>query len=148
MGKNKVKTNEKILAYRFWPGFQQFLCRGRVMIPKAKKRPFSLFIVFLLCEAVFLTTLVSKYPSNALGITLNILLFTITTLSYLKLYTSDPGYIPRQSPPYAKGPVRTEAYSTVILKDPYKEIALTQPFIQYPINSTMYKLKYCKCCKP
>ena len=148
MGKNKVKADEKIKAYRFWPGFHLFLCKGRVVVPKANKRPIGFFIVFLVCEAFFLTTLISKYPSNTIGITLNILLFVFATLSYFKVLTSDPGFIPRQTPPYAKGPIRAEPFSTVILRDPHKEIALTQSFIQYPINGTMYKLKYCKCCKP
>lgn len=147
MGKNKVKVSEKIFAYRFWPGFQTFLCQGRIMIPISKNRPLTLLFIIFLCQCFFLASLCSQAEINSSLILLSTLFFIITVFFHLKLLTSNPGFIPRQTPPFSKGPIRAESYSTVILRDLSKEIALSKPYLQYPINGTMFNIKYCKCCK-
>lgn len=147
MGKNKVKASEKVLAYRFWPGFQTFLCQGRIMIPLSKNRPLTLLFIILLSQCFFLVSLCSQDQINSSLILISTLFFMLTVFFHLKLLTSDPGFIPRQTPPFAKGPIRAETYSTVSLREPSKEIALSKPYLQYPINGTIFNLKYCKCCK-
>jgi hypothetical protein len=146
MVKTLATSSKTIKAYLFWPGFQRFICEGRIMIPKSLRKPLIFLTILSTSQLMYYFSLIRKTNEDFLMILLSSLLFLLSLLSTLRLISSNPGYIPRQTAPFARGPVKTENYSTIILKYPNKSIALDKQSADFPINGSLIRLKYCKTC--
>ena len=71
----------------------------------------------------------------------------VLSLVFLWLAGSrDPGYIPRQLLPFAKGPLNALAVSYVLQSAPLKRNPLELGQVTIPYQTTLLGLKYCSTC--
>jgi len=75
------------------------------------------------------------------------LVFTVSSLCFLVITSStDPGYLPMQQPPFAKGPLGAPTFSYVTKKESSKPSPLHQKHFLVPALGRNLKLKYCETC--
>lgn len=60
--------------------------------------------------------------------------------------TSNPGYIPKQEFPFARGPYKSPTLYSVLISEPAKPAAIERAYIEQVINSSRIRLKYCRSC--
>lgn len=139
-------TTKSVQAYLFWPGFQRFICRGKVMVPKSVRKPVLFMAVLFTSQIMYFFSITLKLGHNLQVFIISSVLFIASVLSTLAVISSDPGFILRQVAPFSMGPSKAENYSTILIKYPSKSIALDQPYTTISINSNIVRLKYCKTC--
>lgn len=94
--------------------------------------------VVLLSTVRFRYFIVFSITSSLLSILCLVLLVLIAT--------SNPGYIPKQEFPFARGPLNTPTVYSVLMKEPLKPAAIETKYFEQVINCSRVKMKYCRCC--
>lgn len=127
-------------AYQQWPGFNHFYCAGRIMMGPDHHRSFITFLLILVPTSVFVAFPAMYYTksNNYLPLVVSIVLGLLSCGCLYIISTLNPGYIPKQQAPFAKGPVGSLALCELI-EDPLKTVNL-------PYRGHMAKLKYCVTC--
>lgn len=69
-----------------------------------------------------------------------------TLIFFFLVASSNPGYIPKQEFPFARGPFKSPTIYSVLVNEPSKPAAIERPYIEQVINSSRIKLKYCRSC--
>ena len=59
----------------------------------------------------------------------------------------DPGYIPKQVPPFAKGPLLSPTLAFLLQCDTSKQSPLETKAVQVPLQGQLQTLRYCESCK-
>lgn len=135
-------------AYQIWPGNNKFFCKGKlIMGPDYQKAFISFFLIFA-PEVLFLSTTGRFFISNPMILIASSILSIISLFFHFQVATRDPGYLPKQIPPFAKGPFNAPILTKALLEESTKACAIDRPYIEIPINGTLVKLKYCLTCKP
>ena len=140
---------KKITAFRFWPGSNKFLLNGRLMVgyylhsPDYRRGIFTFFLI-LFPEIAFLASVSSTLEvwTQIASITLSIL----SLLLLLILATSNPGYIPKQEFPFARGPLNSPTIYSALINEASKAAAVEKSHFEYVVNGVRVKLKYCRSC--
>ena len=112
------------------------------------QKAFLCFFMIFLPEVLFLSTTGRFFMSNPIVVTISIILYLASLFFHFQVSTKDPGYLPKQIPPFAKGPFNGPILTKSLLEEPSKSCAIDRPYIEIPINSTLVRLKYCSTCKP
>lgn len=146
---NKGIKDSKIQVYKFWYGNNTLLCSGRIILgyfllsPKYTRAIFSLLGI-MSTEIVLIPTVSLDAP---LPLTILSLLFTVFTLSFLILLCiNNPGYIPKQEFPFARGPFNSPTVYTALLNHPNKQASIENSSLELVYNSSIIKLKPCRNC--
>lgn len=75
------------------------------------------------------------------------LLFLISSLTFQTITsTTNPGFLPRQDPPFAKGPRGAPSIVCAMQQDPTKISAIDKGNFEIQLGGRLIKLKYCKTC--
>lgn len=146
---NKEKTikNNSIRAFELWPGKNRFFCNGKVMMGPQYRRAFLSFSMIVAPEILFLgTTGRFYYKMPAISI-VSFLMFCASVYFHVNVSIRNPGYIPKQLPPFAKGPFGTAVLTKAMMKESSKACAIDNPYFEVPFNGRMIKMKYCSTCK-
>ena len=61
--------------------------------------------------------------------------------------TSDPGYIPRQALPFAKGPLNAATFCYSVQLSPLKANPIDSEQVVLAYQTSLVSLKYCRTCK-
>ena len=141
-----IPSNTLNKGYQFWPGKHLFFCKGIIMVGYNYKRPIILFVIFLISECLFLYTNFAFFRAEYYAILISICLYIFICILQCKLLTRDPGYIPKQIPPFAMGPLNAPTLDRAMSKEAFKTCSINLPYLQVPYNSVMLKLKYCNTC--
>ncbi|OMJ67973.1 hypothetical protein SteCoe_34711 [Stentor coeruleus] len=148
MKKEKNSKSEDIFkAYNLWPGKSKFFCKGKVMMGPNIRRSICSFSMILIPEILFLCTTGRYFSHKPMIIIVSFLLYCLSLYFHIKVSTSDPGYIPKQLPPFAKGPNGAPTLVKAMLQNPRKECALHKSYVEISFNGRMLKMKYCSACK-
>ncbi|OMJ75289.1 hypothetical protein SteCoe_25605 [Stentor coeruleus] len=110
------------------------------------RRAICSFSMILIPEILFLCTTGRFFSHKPIIIIASFLLYCLSLYFHIKVSTSDPGYIPKQLPPFAKGPRGAPTLTKALLQNPTKECALHKQYMQIPFNGRMLKIKYCSAC--
>lgn len=141
-----INSENSSKAYQIWPGNNKFFCKGRlIMGPDYQKALISFFLI-VLPEILFLGTTARFYIENPAIITFSILLCFCSLVFHFQVATKDPGYIPKQLPPFAKGPFGAPVLTRALLDDASKACAIDRPYFEIPVNGKLVKMKYCLPC--
>lgn len=131
-----------------WPGKNNFLFGGRVMVGPNFKRAIVTF--FLITVPVALTcSLLGEdiyYDELYWLIAIYIGAYVFTILFFWYTCTKNPGYIPKQVSPFAIGPQNSQMFHFVLQSHFSKESPLSMKFFEYPMNGKIIRLKYCTTC--
>jgi palmitoyltransferase ZDHHC9/14/18 len=144
---NHIGSENSARSYQLWPGKNKFFCNGKIMMGPNYKRAFGSFIMIVFPEILFLCTTGWYFYKMPVIIIASFLLCCGSVYFHIKVCTKDPGYLPRQLPPFAKGPFGAPTLSKAFMQDPTKVCALDKPYMEIPLNGRMIKLKYCLTCK-
>ena len=60
--------------------------------------------------------------------------------------TSNPGFLPKQVPPFATSSIGSPTISQIIKNNPEAAEILARPFTLMPGNNSLLRLKYCRTC--
>lgn len=138
-----------VKVYKLWHGNNTLLFGGRVILgyiiysPNYIHAIGSLFLI-ISSEVILLST-VSK--NDHISLTLFSLLFTILTSTFLIiLSSSNPGYIPKQEFPFARGPSESPILLTALINEPSKQSAIERVAFEQVYNSSIIRLKSCRTC--
>ncbi|CAG9320117.1 unnamed protein product [Blepharisma stoltei] len=106
------------------------------------------FIMILCPEVIFLaTTSANKFNKNDGWIPIISLWLMIWSLSFLVITsTSDPGYLAKQIPPFARGPKGSPTISTALKNEPSKPSPMDSSYFEIPFCGRLTKMKFCKTC--
>ncbi|CAG9312234.1 unnamed protein product [Blepharisma stoltei] len=141
------KTQRK--AYHQWPGDNKFFCKGRIIMGPDYWRAWISFVLINVPATLFLTTTCVKlleYEGLSFFLPLS-LIFQLISISYMFITsTTDPGFLPRQEPPFSKGPARTYTIPYHIATNKAVFSPIEHKFAQVPHGSNLMKLKYCQTC--
>ncbi|OMJ94332.1 hypothetical protein SteCoe_2533 [Stentor coeruleus] len=128
-------------SYSKWPGTNKFYFDGRIMMGPDGKRAIVTFFLIFIPAIVFISQpavyFIEEYNNPAALLTH--LLFTFLSLLFLaRVSLKNPGFIPKQWPPFAIGPYGAKPVEEIIREafNP-KEI---------PLESNLTRLKYCSTC--
>ncbi|OMJ70087.1 hypothetical protein SteCoe_32004 [Stentor coeruleus] len=141
---NKGIKDSKIQVYKFWHGNNTLLCRGKIILgPKYIRAIFSLLSI-LSSEIILTPTVSINAPLSLLILSL---FFTVFTISFLILLCiSNPGYIPKQEFPFARGPSNSPTVYTALIKQPNKRASIENSALELVYNSSIVTLKPCTNC--
>lgn len=141
-----INSENSSRAFQIWPGNNKFLCKGKLMFgPDYHKAIISFFLIFI-PEILFLATVGRYYIGNPAIFVFSILLCLNSLFFHFQVATKDPGYIPKQLPPFAKGPYGAPVITKALLEDPSKACAIDRQYFEVPVNGKMVKMKYCLPC--
>ena len=141
-----VNSEKSSPAYQIWPGKNIFLCKGKLIVGSEYKRAIISFCLIFIPELLFLGTSGRYYAETPIIIVGSFLISCISLLFHFLVSTRDPGYIPKQLPPFAKGPFGAPTLLTACIKDSSKPCAIDTTHFEYPINGRLVKMKYCSTC--
>lgn len=141
-----VNSEKSSPAYQIWPGKNIFLCKGKLIVGSEYKRAIISFCLIFIPELLFLGTCGRYYAETPIIIVGSFLISCISLLFHFLVSTRDPGYIPKQLPPFAKGPFGAPTLLTACIKDSSKPCAIDTSYFEYPINGRLVKIKYCPTC--
>jgi len=142
-------------AYQQWPGSNRFFCNGRVIIGYTLLSPdyyrailtFWLInlpaVLFLASPAVYF---IEQHVQPAF-LLFDIIAHFISTLFLFLTAGIDPGYIPKQVPPFAKGPKKSISIEHLISNNTEIRPPLQLHSVNVPNRGHLSQLKYCKSCK-
>ena len=111
---------------------------------------YRVLITFLLLNIP--NVLFFVYPGSVLtGKSIILLVFSVVSIVFCDYFLilsagTNPGYIPKQEPPFAMGPKNapTLSFYKAIKKD--KEFALDRKQVIFPHGHSLMRLKYCQTC--
>ena len=142
-----INSENSSKAYQIWPGKNRFLCKGKLIMGPDYQKALLCFLLIFLPEVLFLSTTGRFFISNPMILSTSCLLCLLSLYFHFQVSTRDPGYLPRQIPPFAKGPYNGPILTKSLLEESSKSCAIDRPYIEVPINSTLVRLKYCQACK-
>lgn len=142
-----ISSENSSKAYQLWPGKNRFFCKGRIMMGPDFKRSFGSFAMIVLPEILFLCTTGRYFSRMPMIIIASFLLCCLSVYFHIKVSTRDPGYIPKQLPPFAKGPFGAPVLTKALLQESSKGCAIDKTYVEIPWNGRLVKLKYCLSCK-
>lgn len=145
--KSESESEKKFKAYNLWPGNSKFFCKGKCMMGPNFRRSICSFFMILIPEILFLCTTGRFFSHKPMIIIASFLLYCLSLYFHIKVSTIDPGYIPKQLPPFTKGPRGAPTLSKALLQNPTKECALHKSHVETSFNGRMIKMKYCSTCK-
>jgi palmitoyltransferase ZDHHC9/14/18 len=141
-----IYSESSTRAYQIWPGNNKFFCKGKLIVgPDFKKAILSFCLIFL-PEVLFLCTTGRFFISNPMVLVTSFLLCLISLFFHFQVATRDPGYLPKQVPPFAKGPFNGPILTKALLMESTKGCAIDRPYIEVPVNGNLVKMKYCLTC--
>lgn len=136
-------------TFKLWPGNNRFFCKGRIMAgyplhsPGAHRSILSFLLILISGTLLSIFAIELGYIYMLANLVLLILTLTVLVL----LSTKDPGYIPKQIPPFAKGPYGSPIVIHSIQLEPNRQSPFEQKMISVSVNGKNIKLKYCSSCK-
>ncbi|CAG9311541.1 LOC105158161 [Blepharisma stoltei] len=134
-------TDKEKKAFTQWPGTNKFYCSGRIMMGPDNHRAFITFFLILCPEIVYIASpsvYFIKEHDNPGPFLVN-LFFTILSLFFLyRCATKNPGFIPKQKPPFAWGPSGALTIQE-LMEDSFKPK-------EVPCEGNLVRLKYCVTC--
>lgn len=103
----------------------------------------TLFLI-LVPEFIFVPTVAVKGPRVLTWLSIFFNILSVTFLSLLA--TSNPGYIPKQEFPFARGPSQSPTIYNALINEPSKLAAIEKTYFEQPYNSSIIKMKSCRLC--
>ena len=95
-------------------------------------------------EVVFIAAVSIKFSPWVPIISIFLSVFSI--IWFIKVVTSNPGYIPKQEFPFARGPLKCPTLHSALINEPVKASAIEKPCYEQVFNGQRIKLKYCRSC--
>ncbi|CAG9331522.1 unnamed protein product [Blepharisma stoltei] len=133
-------------AYFLWPGTHKFYCDGRIMVGSDWHRPLITLLIHVTSGIIViifpLKNLDEKYFFSIIFGSIII----ISTVFLILTSLTNPGYIPKQIPPFAFGPKYAPTLSFSMQLEPSKIAALDSKGFSIINNGRMILLKNCKSC--
>lgn len=134
---------QKALSWRFWNGKNKFYCDGRIMMGYVLNSPdnYRAVITFFLINVP--ATLFLGYTANWFategngGGFFSVVLQVLSSFFLIKASMMNPGYLPKQIPPFEKGPPNAKSRSDY--GSDYKNSDVVS-------GGRILKLKYCSTC--
>ncbi|CAG9313167.1 unnamed protein product [Blepharisma stoltei] len=123
--------------YKSWQGKNKFCCKGKLMLGPDWYRGVlsATLITFLVIISIIYPCNFFLENDNPAPMIIQIILLVSTICAQFKVATSDPGYIPKQIPPYIS---KTNAALNEL-------IGMPKPII-FHHNGNMVKMKFCRTC--
>jgi palmitoyltransferase ZDHHC9/14/18 len=145
--KEKTRKNNSIRAFELWPGKNRFFCNGKIMMGPQFRRAFLSFGMIVAPEVLFLGTTGRFYFVRPEVFIVSFLLLCASVYFHVNVTIRNPGYIPKQLPPFAKGPFGMTVLTKAMMKESNKPCAVDKLYFEVPFNGRMIKMKYCSTCK-
>ncbi|OMJ91196.1 hypothetical protein SteCoe_6263 [Stentor coeruleus] len=146
MNNYKIKKDESTKAFELWPGTNRFFCSGRVMMGPQFRRAFLSFFMIVAPEILFLCTTGRYYIEIPIVFIVSFLLCCASVYFHVNVTIRDPGYIPKQLPPFARGSSGMTVLAQAMKKESDKACAVDRLYFEIPFNGRMIKMKYCSTC--
>ena len=141
-----INSERSFPAYSIWPGKNSFFCKGKIMMgPEYKKAVISFFLIFI-PEILFLGTTGRYFADIPIILVGSFCLSTVSLYFHVQVSTHNPGYLPKQLPPFAKGPFGAPTLTAALIKDNSRACAIDRSYIEIPMNGRLVRLKYCSTC--
>ena len=134
-------------AYLIWPGKNKFFCKGKLMMGPDYQKSIITFFLISVPEILFLSTTGVYFSDYPIIIVLSFTLCLMSLYFHYLVSTKDPGYIPKQLPPFAKGPYGSPTIPKAQILESTKPCAIDKDFIDLPVNGRLVRFKYCSTCK-
>jgi palmitoyltransferase ZDHHC9/14/18 len=142
-------------AYQQWPGSNRFFCNGRIIIGYTLLSPDYYRAILTFCLINLPTVLFLASPAvyfieqhvQPIFLLLDIIAHFIATLFLFLTSGIDPGYIPKQVPPFAKGPKKSISIEHLVSNNTEVRPPLELNSVYVPNRGHLSQLKYCKSCK-
>ena len=117
------------------------------MVGIGYRRTVILFFIYTVSEILYLYTSIRFFFSEIIIILASLVLSLLSIFLHCSISTRDPGYIPKQIPPFSIGPYNAPTLNHAMMKDPAKQCSINNGILHVPFNGTLLKLKYCNTCK-
>lgn len=124
-----------------WPGSSKLICWRRLFLGPDYYRALLTFVLLNVPALLFISTTAASFIEdfNAPAVmAFQVLLSLASNYFFIATAASDPGYLPKQEAPYARGPIGGKALTALGRAD--------KKLIVIPIKGQLQRLKFCETC--